>query len=275
MSEDRPIPEGIGAAVAAGTALAQVKSAAVDVPQLVVVPDGYQPVQIDVSAWREAPVRKTGIARPGTVEALEDYVLRHQTGSTTVWCDLEDATLTAVLDDHSTDDPGYGQHRAACKLEPTPQWNHWLEKDGKQLSQLDFADHVEVGLDDIIEPEAATILEMAQFFQANTGVSFQSSNRLQSGEQQLRYAEEIQAAAGRDGSITIPSGFKLGLEPFYGEERYALYARFRFRVAGGKLTMSYHLDRPDVVRRQALEKIVERLNDGRFSLAEVFVGKPR
>lgn len=272
MSEDRGI---IAASVAAGTAIAQPKQAAVDVPQFLVVPEGYQAVELDTSKWREHPVRATGIAKPGTVAALVDYVKRHETSGTTIWCDLQDGTLTALIDDHEGEVPGYGQHRAVCVLEPTPEWEHWLGKNGHMMSQVEFAEHVEVGLDDIVEPEAATILEMAQFFQANTDVSFRSSNRLQSGEQQLKYDETVAATAGKDGSIAIPSGFKLGVEPFYGEQRYGLYARFRFRINGGRLQMSYHLDRPDVVRRQALEGIVDRLNEGVFSVAEVFVGKPR
>lgn len=272
MSEDRGI---IAASVAAGTAIAQPKQAAIDVPQYLVVPEGYAAKELDTSKWRENPVRATGTAKPATVDSLIDYVKRFETSGTTVWCDLEDAVLTAVLDDHEADVPGYGQHRAACTLEPTPQWLHWLSKDGQAMGQVEFAEHVEIGLDDIVEPEAATVLEMAQFFHANTDVAFRSSNRLQSGEQQLRYDETVTASAGKDGNITIPAGFKLGLEPFYGETRYGLYARFRFRLTGGKLLMSYHLDRPDLVRRQALEMIVERLNRGVFATAQVFVGKPR
>jgi uncharacterized protein YfdQ (DUF2303 family) len=275
---DTPI-EGLAAVIEAGQSIGDPKRGDPDVPQWVVIPEGSTIAEIDSSNWRLAPVRAKGIAKPATVDSLIEYVKRHEVAGTTVWCDLETATLTAVLDDHEpveeTGTPGYGQHRAVCELKATPQWLHWLEKDGKSMGQVEFAEHVEEGLDDIVEPEAATVLEMAQFFQANTGVAFRSSNRLQSGEQQLLYTEEVTAAAGRDGNISIPAGFKLGLEPFYGEERYALFARFRFRVASGKLQMSYHLDRPDVVRRDALEKIVERLNADVFASAKVFVGEPR
>ena len=268
-------PEGIAAAIGAGQVISQPKRGDPDKPEFLVIPVESQLVELDKSAWREHPVRATGIAHPGTVAALIEYVQRHEHSGTTVWCDLQDATLTAVIDDHEPEVPGYGQHRAVCTLEPTPEWEHWIAKNGQQMSQVEFAEHVEVGLDDIVEPEAATVLEMAQFFQANTDVAFRSSNRLQSGEQQLKYDETVAATAGKDGSIAIPAGFKLGVEPFYGEPRYGLYARFRFRINGGRLQMSYHLDRPDVVRRQALEAIVDRIDSGTFTAAKVFVGKPR
>lgn len=268
-------PEGIAAAIGAGQVISTAKPGDPSKPEFLVIPEGSQLVELDKSAWRDHPVRATGIAKPGTVAALVDYVKRHESGGTTVWCDLQDGTLTAVIDDHEAEVPGYGQHRAVCTLEPTPEWEHWISKDGQAMGQVEFAEHVEVGLDDITEPDAASVLEMAQFFQAKTDVQFRSSNRLQSGEQQLKYDETVTAAAGRDGSIAIPAGFKLGLEPFYGEPRYGVYARFRFRINGGKLLMSYHLDRPDVVRRSALEAIVERLDSGAFTAAKVFVGKPR
>lgn len=54
---------------------------------------------------------------------------------------------------------------------------------------------------------------------------------------------------------------KLALSPFIGEDRYAVIARLRYRLSGGRLTLGYKLDRPELVQRDALEKIAEALKE--------------
>jgi uncharacterized protein YfdQ (DUF2303 family) len=275
MEELSSTPDGYASIIEAAR-VGQIPTAvtSVDQPYVVVIPDGSFVQELDLSAWRDAPTRATGVAHPGTVASFSQYVKRFENDQTTIWVDLISGTLVAVIDDHAADQPGFGQHRAKTELQATPQWNHWLAKDGASMSQTEFAEHIEVGLDDIVEPDAATVLEIAQNFHAKTDVQFRSATRLDSGEQRLQYDEQIAATAGKDGSLTMPSAIKLGLEPFYGEDRFALLARLRFRISGGKLTLSYKLDRPDLVRQQAIESIAERLQ-GQHDIAAVFIGTPR
>lgn len=139
------------------------------------------------------------------------------------------------------------------------------------MTQVEFAEHIEAGLEEIIEPEAASMLELAQNFHATTDATFRSSTRLQSGEQRLQYDEEVKASAGASGDMTVPTAFLLGLAPFVGEDPYKLAARLRFRVNGGRLTLGYVLDRPDRVRRDAIEQIAERLG---VRFPNSYVGTP-
>jgi uncharacterized protein YfdQ (DUF2303 family) len=136
------------------------------------------------------------------------------------------------------------------------------------MSQEDFAEHVEVGLDDIAEPAGADVLEMAQTFHAKAHSTFRQATRLATGETQFQYDEEVAATAGKTGTLEIPSVLKLALSPFVGEERYAVIARLRYRLSGGRLTLGYKLDRPQLVQRDALERIAEKLKE-KFPLTYV------
>lgn len=239
-------------------------------PQALVVPADARLELPDLSAWRAAPVRKTGVYRPATVDSLIAYVdWQNREDDTTVWVHPTSGLITAVIDDNG-DEPGYRQHRAVLNLTPTPEWVYWTARDGTMLSQEAFAEHVEGGLQQIEQPDAADVLELAQSFHATTSASFRSSIRLASGAQQLRYEEDVEASAGRSGELTVPTTIVLLLAPFLGEAEVQVVARFRFRVAGGKLTLGYKLEQPEKIVRDALEGIADKLGD---TFPRVYLGE--
>lgn len=231
-----------------------------EVPTFVVVPEGTTPVEVDMSKWQPGPVRATGTYRPATVEAFTDYVGRNRLEEfTTVWVHPTSGRIVAVIDDNGPEAPGWREHKVVLELEKTPEWEHWLSKDGLLMGQEEFAEHVEVGLDDIQEPAGSDVLEMAQTFHAKTNSTFRQATRLASGETQFQYDEEIKATAGSTGTMQIPSVLMLGIAPFVGEKAYKVIARVRYRISSGKLSLGYKLDRPDLVRRDALDQIAREL----------------
>lgn len=239
-------------------------------PQAIALPRGAKLELPDLSAWRDRPVRKAGVYRPATVLAFIDYVAnQHVDGDTTVWVHPTSGQITAVIDDSGAE-PGYRQHRVELLLAPTPEWSYWAAQDGKMLPQLAFAEHIEGGLQQIEQPDAADVLELAQSFHATTNVTFRSSTRLATGEQQLQYDEETAAVAGRTGQLNVPTAIVLMLGPFIGEPEVQIAARFRFRVNGGRLQLGYKLDQPEKVVRDAIESIADRIA-GRF--ARTYLGE--
>lgn len=243
-----------------------------DVPQALVIPADARVELPDLTAWRARPTRKTGLYRPGTVEALDAYVRNHlDVDHTTVWVHPITGVVEAVLDDNAAAEPAWGQHRARLALTLTPEWRYWLDADGKMLQQYEFAEHIEGGLQQIEQPDAADVLELAQSFHATNNATFRSSLRLASGEQQFAYDEELQASAGRTGQMTVPTVMVLLLAPFLGEDEQQVTARFRFRLNSGKLLLGYKLDQPEKILRDAIEQIADRI---RASFPRVYIGEP-
>lgn len=240
-------------------------------PEALIVPAGATLEVPPLREWRERPVRRVGVYRPATVEAFTAYVgwLAYPE-QTTVWVHPTSGAVWGVLDDNGTE-PGWGDHRAELQLTVTPEWAYWSKRDGEMLGQEAFAEHIEGGLEEIVEPDSATMLEVAQTFHAASSAQFRSSTRLASGEQRFQYDEEIKASAGATGDITVPTMVLLAIAPFIGEDRYKIAARFRFRLSAGKLTLGYVLDRPDSVKRDALEGIASRLAE---KFPRTFVGQP-
>ncbi len=275
MSDFEPILRSVGGDAAAIIEAAQATAEPKDLdhgkPQIVVVPAGAAAQIPDLSAWRDAPYRRSGLYRPATVEALADYTEWQQVDDqTTVWVHPTSGRVEAVFDDNGAE-PGYREHRAVLQLQPTPEWTYWAAKDGHMGGQEDFALHIEGGLAEIEQPAAADLLEIAQSFHATKNAAFRSALRLASGEQQFTYSEEIEAKAGRTGQLSVPTTFVLMLAPFVGEEERQVVAKLRYRLHDGRLQIGYQLERPDKVVREALDAVAEQLA---AKFPRVFVGEP-
>lgn len=207
-----------------------------------------------------------------TPAALGAFVAAFKVDGTALYADLEARTIVGVLNGSVKGQAGWNDHRASLELRHTPDWKHWASKDGQLTGQVAFAEHIEEGLDAIVDPPAADMLELAQSFEAKQSVQFRQANRLQDGQRQLVYDEAIDAKAGTKGSIDIPEFFTLGLAPFEGCDPYKIQARLRYRISEGRLTIGYKLVRPDEVLRATFDDIVATVEKATGLTA--FGGKP-
>lgn len=224
----------------------------------VLVPAGAQHVLFDTDGRLPAPRRKTGHPAFFTAASLAEYVVRHDDEPRALYADVDNRRIVAVLNGHGGGGggAGWGDHRATLVLRSTPEWKRWIERDGRIEGQTAFAEHLEDCLADIVEPEGAVMLELAQHFQAAAKVNFRSAKQLADGQRQLVYEETIEARAGQTGQITIPQFFVVGVAPFEGSAGYRIRARLRYRLHDGALKIGYVLDRPDKVVRAAFDDVL-------------------
>ncbi len=176
------------------------------------------------------------------------------------YCDETTMTFTTVLDDSDDGNPGWRGHRLTYRLEHTPAMKAWLANDRRLLDQTDFAEHIENRLRDVIRPDAADLLEIAQTMSATGSIEFRSGSRLQDGRTQLKYVEETDAIGGHDGTLEIPHRFALSIPPFVGTLNQEIEARFRWRMKSGVLTLGYLLDDVEELTRQAFDQLVNELD---------------
>jgi uncharacterized protein YfdQ (DUF2303 family) len=230
---------------------------------LVVDADGTSCV-IDLDAERDKhvdfPRRKEGTVNVHDAASFKEYFLKHGSSTSEIYADPTRHGLVAVLDAHTTSEARWQRHRLNLVFVKTPQWLAWEKRNSVIGTQVAFAEHVEDRLPDFVDPDSATMLELAQTFQAKTQVTFEASRRLSSGERQLEYRENVAASAGRKGDIAIPATFTVGLVPFEASDPYSVTARLRYRITDGALTIGYVLDRPEDVLRAAFLGVVERLS---------------
>ena len=252
-----------------------------------IVPAGYRLADLDLTKYdelRTRPRRVHGTATLHQPVSWLAYVARHAGPGTEIYADVTENRVTAVLDGPLGNDtpaqlrPAWGQHRAVLDLTPSDAWRAWLRVDGEWLTQETMAEHLEARTPDLVEPDAATMLEIAQTIKATTGVKFESRTVLHNGERQLRYVESIDGQAGQRGDLSIPQQITLRLQPWRGADlAVPVTARFRYRIADGRLALGVVLDRITEVKDAAwaalVEELTERLGDDEIT-APVLAGQP-
>lgn len=214
-----------------------------------------------IEKYADRPRRKKGIYRVTLADHLREYLAKHAGPDAEMWGDIDKATITAVVNAPGASSPAWSDHRIVLQLRHTDDWKDWTSGDKKMMSQTEFAEFLEQHAPNIVSPDAATMLELAQTFKAATKVDFESSRRVKSGETQLVYRENTEASAGRRGELAIPDAIRLGVQVYEGGVVYALNARFRYRIVDGALALGYVLERPRDVLRDAFGAICDWVAD--------------
>ncbi|MFI1371307.1 DUF2303 family protein [Streptomyces longwoodensis] len=225
-------------------------------------PRGIHQVDLTGPEYTGTLRRKNGTATVRDAASFLTYYAKHHDDASEVYSDVEQLTVTAVLDAHTADGPRFGGHRLRLQLRRTKAWEEWLALDGKLVDQDRFANFLEDQLPYLETPDAATMLEIAQSIKATTKAEFQSSSRLQSGERKFAYVEDTKASAGAKGDLAVPETFVIAVPPFEGADAYRMTARFKYRIDRGQLTLGFKLEQPEERARAAFADVLAQIAEG-------------
>lgn len=269
---------------------------AVGTPTVAVITDGNGNVKIadilpHVEGLRGKPSRRQGTARTATLASFIDLVNRHAAQESAIFADAnwKAPKFTAVIDYHQIaigkdaalavgDDPlaRFGKHRIVYEFPLSEAWKVWLAQDGMLLDQTEFAAFIEDHIHELSSPTQAEVnearekfkttvanptdlIELSRGLEVLAGARVKNRVNLSSGEKQIVFETEHKTADGNE--LTVPGLFVLNIAPFYQGEPMRLFARLRYRVAGGGLLWGYELYRPDLA-------IEQRVSDDLATVAE-------
>jgi uncharacterized protein YfdQ (DUF2303 family) len=209
------------------------------------------------------PTRKRGTIQVKDVASLLAYCADQACPNAAyIYANPDSRQITAIFNDHRRASvPGWRDFRAEFKAEFTPEFANWMSQNRQQKGQTEFAEFIEDNLADIPEPGAQTLLDIATTLQAKTEINFSSAKRLQNGQSQLIYTENINASAGANGALEIPKEFTLGLRIFKNGEGYKLRARLKYRLHSGAVKFWYELDRPERAVEDAFAGYVNEVRE--------------
>jgi uncharacterized protein YfdQ (DUF2303 family) len=249
----------------AGVALALPRVVKPEAKQYVLVPDGMK-VQ-DLDAYFPHPMDVPHKVTVTTPEAFVVAVKRFPSRTPVLFGDEAKGRVTAVMDFSTDAQPEWGRHTIGLALEPSREWTTWSQQSGKAMDQVTFARFLEDHLPDIAEPAGADILQMASSLEFKKSVQFASSVRLDNGQHQLSYVEDIQGNTTK-GSLAVVDRFTLGLAPWRGLPLYRVEARLRYRMTEGKVAFWVDLLRPHKVVEAAWADVCASITqalDGTFN----------
>lgn len=238
-----------------------------------VVPEGYAKLDLTEAIEKagKAPSRKKGTI---VLRDLDSFLtFTQQQGDperTRIYADVESRTLTAVFNDHVSiehgDQTGWRDYRAVYTAELSKEFETWLKHSGVPMDQEPFAIFLEDNIADVVEPSGDKLLTVALTLQAKTEASFNSSRRLDNGQVQLEYTENISTTAGGAAAMEVPREFAIGARLFKGGEGYRIRARLKLRVGQGKVKFWYELDRPHIALEEAFAAYVNQARAGKFTV---------
>jgi uncharacterized protein YfdQ (DUF2303 family) len=204
-------------------------------------------------AYLTEPTRRSGTVTLADPVSFAAYVLRLRSPETAVYADKRGSSLTAVFNDHpeSTEQAtagdegaGFRDHRAVLALAPDTEWAEWSGANGRMFEQGAFGEFIDSMAHTIVEPDSATMLEVATSLTLKSKVDFSSRTRLDSGDLSFRFEQETEARAGKGaGTVEIPTSFVFEVSVWDGTPAVKFTARLRFKGDRDGVKMGFKMIR--------------------------------
>jgi uncharacterized protein YfdQ (DUF2303 family) len=238
--------------------------------------DGAERVEWLKDQWVN-PTFRRGTVKLDDGKSFIAYVTRHMTENSAVYGKQSPAKFVAVLDEHPAPSPSsvnniiapanWRHFRAEYTPAFSPEWLVWTNQDRKPFESTEkFALFLEDNAPDVIQPDAASMMEVALNFRVNQDVTYKAVQRLQDGQIDLTYQNNIdaQTTSTRTQNAKIPETFKIAVPVFAGvnSKVYEVDARFRFRLTGGVLKLWFELVRHPKVVERAFTDLWTKIGEG-------------
>lgn len=230
-----------------------------DSAPLAVIPDGFQLKDL---SQHYPPRYNTNDYKFGKIESFTRYIEENKTSQTRLF--INDKAAFAVIDSSVGEDVRRQAHKATLPLTFHEDFAIVLRKNKIWMPQEDFAEFCADIAHCIVEPDSATLLELAQELRGITKVTWRNGKRLKDGKFAIEYVEtEELSKGGAKNNIEIPDSIKLSMPVFlFGSEmqyKAALYCEFRYRVSPAGIAFCIIVRGLEDVKRESLEQVVANL----------------
>ncbi|MEM9964167.1 MAG: DUF2303 family protein [Asticcacaulis sp.] len=196
-----------------------------------------------------------------TADSLVDYTSRFKTDGATLFADIANDRITAVLDYHlDADNADHAEHHAVLSLPKSEEWKLWSGICGQWMGQLEFARFLRENAADIKTPDAATLLETVQDLQAVRNVNFTKAVRLNSENESFEYTDDTKAT-GTKGNLIIPELFLLQIPVYFDGRTVEVGAFLRWKLEGNQLLLGIQLRRAEHIRQAVFREIALDVSD--------------
>ena len=228
--------------------------------QLVVVPSGYEMAQIK-------PID------PALPENIQQTVKVHDEASFLKYLALFKTPVTqifaapgfiannfspyfgAAIDYHGPDTPMRNQHSLTYRPRYSEEWNLWMST--SNMNQEGFAEFIEENRQDVVEPKAAALLDLARNFRATRKVQYDKAFFEKNGNVKLTYSDETEA----QGEIVVPDMITIGIPVYFNGPKYSINLWVRYRVGNNTVSFSLKPDRKDVIEQHAFTEMADRIEE--------------
>lgn len=222
-----------------------------------------------------APKIVTQAVKLQDCDSLCAYLNRFKNDESLMFADINTNTIVGIVDYHAK--PGedgkiaanHGAHRATLVLPFSIEWQVWKAIDGKLMSHLDFANHLEENDVDIlplgimkdgqgnqVEDAPTTIHELIREMQVRS--SYGASTAIRNGDYvnvEMQKGDDVTTKR----NVALPLSIDLNIPVYFGEQPILMKALIRRKVEDGSLRLGIKLVRPEEKRQDEFKRIVAEI----------------
>lgn len=226
--------------------------------KLVIVPDGYRSEFVEPAM----PSRVRQCITMHDRDSFTAYVNRFKSPATQIFAEPGfigggQAKFVAVIDYHAPDKADHGQHIATFAPRYSEPWRRWQAICAQPLKQAEFAEFIEEVRDDIVEPDAARLLDIVRTFKASKRVEFDSLTYQPNGDVKLCYDERTEQ---KGSSGPLPEVMQLGIPIYFKGSAYKVPVLIRYRVEQG-VKFALKIDRAELIEDTAFSEMTAAVSE--------------
>lgn len=228
---------------------------------------------IDLEPLEPRPHHHRGDTRLDNVSSFASWIQDHQVPAhqAAIYADRANGQITAVLDDHEPDRPGWRRYRAYYPVDLSTDWLHWKRQiSGAYFAAVGFAEQIEDYAHLITAPPTADLYDMVRNFRATRRSTFRDEIDDSSGDRALQWTTETDT-----GELIIPERITLTMPIYDGAAPFGpIDARFRYRIEDGAARFGVRIIGPDAVERAAFEELAEDVAKAVAGDIPIYLGNP-
>lgn len=227
---------------------------------------------VDLERLRSTPRRITADVSVVSVESFLQYHGKFRSFATIIMTNaqaalararaqdqqLPDVHFTAHLNYHMADKPSWDSHRLTLKLLRTREWSAWTGINRRKMNQEQFTTFVRENMPDIVEPDAATLMEILERFEVREEVNFISATDVAGNNVQFMFEKTSSAAKG---GVTMPKAITLAVRVFEGMDAYRVPVDLRWRLHERKLELWIDMVRFHRFERDAVATVEAQIRE--------------
>jgi len=214
---------------------------------------------VDVSQYLDKPLLKVEALKVCDALSFCEYVNKHKGDGTLATCSVSGLNVQAVLDHHSMTEPGTRKHSCTLQLESSPDWKKWTGIDSRGMSQGEFADFLLEMDHTVIEPDAASIIEIATKLRLESNKKFESKVNMHDGSFTFHFSDEATQVKNQ---MKLPENIHVQVSPFRGAKIVNLPVKVRYRLNEGKLSLFFKVVNPHIAIEEAFYAVVNECELG-------------
>lgn len=227
---------------------------------IILVPEGYR---AEVHTKDDDPLERI-VEYLSVCEAksYSEYINKFKLEDTAIFSDAERGTMKCVIDYHGKEQAAHCGQVINFLPAKSDQWKAWRNiTDMGTLSQRQFLEFIQENMEDITDPDGATLMDMAANFQGIKKAKFKSGMRLSDNTVQMQWEEEVKEGDGEKGQISFPTELTVGLPVYQGDIAYKMKVFLYYSIDDGQLIFSLKRHRSSSILKDAMAELAKQVEE--------------